>query len=189
MPGNPETTAWRIVSCGCCDGLEWGGECPRECRRCGGQGRVFVLPSGVAALYPGGPFLGSGWRNDYANTTPKRVQRRRVKGWRMPAGAVYVGRPTKWGNPFTEANAREAGYLSVRDTPELTREFLTQCFRDWLAYAGTRGGRDWWQGPESDRRKAAIKGAITELRGHDLVCWCRLDQPCHADVLLEIANA
>lgn len=32
---------------------------------------------------------------------PKRIQRKRSKGWRMPAGAVYVGRGTKWGNPFT----------------------------------------------------------------------------------------
>ena len=30
---------------------------------------------------------------------------------------------------------------------------------------------------------------LTPLRGHDLVCWCPLDQPCHADVLLELANA
>lgn len=35
--------------------------------------------------------------------TPKRIQRRRTKGWRMPAGAVYVGRPTPWGNPYRPA--------------------------------------------------------------------------------------
>lgn len=34
------------------------------------------------------------------NREPRRVQRRRVKGWRAPEGAVYVGRGTKWGNPF-----------------------------------------------------------------------------------------
>ncbi|MBK7274882.1 MAG: DUF4326 domain-containing protein [Actinomycetales bacterium] len=32
--------------------------------------------------------------------SPQRIQRQRTKGWRMPEGAVYVGRPTKWGNPF-----------------------------------------------------------------------------------------
>ena len=32
---------------------------------------------------------------------PKRIQRKRTKGWRMPPNTVYVGRPTKWGNPFT----------------------------------------------------------------------------------------
>ena len=31
---------------------------------------------------------------------PERIQRRRTAGWRMPADAIYVGRPTKWGNPF-----------------------------------------------------------------------------------------
>lgn len=29
---------------------------------------------------------------------------------------------------------------------------------------------------------------LAELRGRDLACWCPLDQPCHADVLLELAN-
>lgn len=119
---------------------------------------------------------------------PVRIQRKRSKAWRMPEGAIYVGRPSMWGNPFTEANAREVGYISILDTPELTREFLTQCFRDWLTDAGTRRGRDWWQGPESDRRKSAIAGSLSELRGRDLCCWCPLDQPCHADVLLELAN-
>lgn len=31
---------------------------------------------------------------------PTRIQRKRARGWRMPAGAVYLGRPTKGGNPF-----------------------------------------------------------------------------------------
>src|SRR5690348_3995079 len=31
---------------------------------------------------------------------PRRIQRKRTKGWRMPEGAVYVGRGTRWGNPF-----------------------------------------------------------------------------------------
>lgn len=33
----------------------------------------------------------------------QRIQRKRTKGWRMPPNAVYVGRPTKWGNPFQVA--------------------------------------------------------------------------------------
>lgn len=37
------------------------------------------------------------------DVTPRRIQRQRTKGWRMPAGAVYVGRPTRWGNPYTPA--------------------------------------------------------------------------------------
>lgn len=38
---------------------------------------------------------------------PKRIQRKRTKGWRMPENAVYVGRPTKWGNPYSLAKYRE----------------------------------------------------------------------------------
>jgi hypothetical protein len=57
---------WRIAACGCCNGLEWGGEYPRECRHCWGNGRVFVTPGGRAAIWPGGPFVGSGWQDEYA---------------------------------------------------------------------------------------------------------------------------
>ena len=31
---------------------------------------------------------------------PKRIQRKRTAGWRMPENTVYVGRPTRWGNPY-----------------------------------------------------------------------------------------
>jgi len=80
---------------------------------------------------------------------PQRIQRKRSKGWRMPENCVYVGRPTRWGNPFTGENAVER-------------------FRDHVAHDH-----------EAIQR---------ELRGKDLACWCSLDKPCHADVLLEIAN-
>lgn len=42
----------------------------------------------------------------------RRIQRRRNPGWRMPTGAVYVGRPTKWGNPHHVTPAVTA-YLAV----------------------------------------------------------------------------
>lgn len=88
---------------------------------------------------------------------PKRIQRKRAKGWRMPEGAVYVGRPTKWGNPFALV--------------EYGRELAISNFR---------------------RRAIGLKAIDPQyfeaLRGKDLACWCRVDQPCHADVLLEIAN-
>ena len=50
---------WECVDCGCCAGLEWGGECPRECHRCGGAGEYARhIKSGALAEYPGGPFIG-----------------------------------------------------------------------------------------------------------------------------------
>jgi len=111
-------------------------------------------------------------------THPQRIQLRRTKGWRKPAEAIVVSRPSKWGNPFTVADAREAGNDG---TPELLRARCVDEFRAWL------------RGPErvgSDGRVRAewILGHLEELRGHDLACWCPQDQPCHADVLLELAN-
>ena len=114
---------------------------------------------------------------------PKRAQRKRTKGWRMPANTVHVGRPSLWGNPFTIKEAIDSGYVIEANA----QAFVVECFRDWLG--PSQRGRDWWQGPESDRRRTAILESIGGLRGKTLCCWCRLDQPCHADVLLELANA
>lgn len=55
----PEYPGWQEVDCGCCAGIEWGGDVPRECRDCGGSGRQFLhVKSRVLAEYPGGPFTG-----------------------------------------------------------------------------------------------------------------------------------
>lgn len=101
---------------------------------------------------------------------PKRIQRKRTKGWKMPEGAVYVGRPTIWGNPYR--------------CPPLGRQASVDLFRKWIIardgdFARTK--RAFPDGPYShDIRE--------KLRGKDLVCWCPLTHRCHADVLLEIAN-
>lgn len=113
---------------------------------------------------------------------PKRVQRKRTAGWRMPEGAVYVGRPTVWGNPFTIAAAteyyRDFGQPDNGDTP---REIAVRWYREWLA------GEHY--DPETNNRRIYIVSKIARLRGKTLACFCPLDQPCHADVLLELANA
>lgn len=50
---------WISRDCGCCGGIEWGGDSPRECRNCGGFGRIAKhKKSGALAAWPGGPFLG-----------------------------------------------------------------------------------------------------------------------------------
>lgn len=93
---------------------------------------------------------------------PKRIQRKRAKGWRMPEGAVYVGRPTQWGNPFRVG--------------ELSRERCIELYRaEILGGGGLVGFNRFW--------------AESQLRGKDLACFCPLDKPCHADVLLELANS
>lgn len=119
--------------------------------------------------------------------TPKRIQRQRTKGWRMPEGAIYVGRPGRWGNPFPV-------------TDKVTLELSLELFRDLIRgfFSPTRLAHltdaefhviyeqkeRWMRGAGNARWEAQ-----TFLRGHNLACWCPLDRPCHADVLLEIANA
>lgn len=113
---------------------------------------------------------------------PKRIQLRRTKGWRKPEGAIVVARPSKWGNPFTIQGAVESGF-AMGETDG--RRVAVGAFRDWLL------GNTWAAGSGSawDQRRADYIDALPSLRGHDLACWCPLDQPCHADVLLELANA
>lgn len=105
---------------------------------------------------------------------PVRIQRKRTKGWRMPAGAVYVGRQTEWGNVFSVGlvvcNCRSAEECSHNT---FRRETAAEAVADFRAI------------PRSEKALNRIRDA---LRGKDLACFCPLDQPCHADVLLEIAN-
>jgi hypothetical protein len=89
---------------------------------------------------------------------PQRLVRSRQKGYRLPEGSVYVGRPTKWGNPFRIADQADA----------------VAVYRYEL---------------ESGRLRVTVEEVRRELAGLDLVCWCAPGQPCHADVLMEIANS
>ena len=109
---------------------------------------------------------------------PKRVQLRRPKGWRMPENAVKVDRSTKWGNPFT--------VVSVG-----TREKCVEVFSDLIKRGPCLGYlADAWPSVKAQEvRRAYILANLYQLRGKNLACWCPLDQPCHADVLLQLANA
>lgn len=115
--------------------------------------------------------------------TPQRIQLSRAKGWRMPENTVNCARgPGRiFGNPFTVAKLRDAGYNGSDDAATL---HCVNSFADWL------GGsiRD-WMGEKSDLARAAIMDNIADLRGKNLACWCKPGTPCHADVLLELANA
>lgn len=118
---------------------------------------------------------------------PERIQRQRTKGWRLPEGAVYVGRPSRWGNSYVLGRIgdmrRWTGWIVVHDDVRIGEPFPSKVEAarsavDLYAFAVARGRGDFpWP--------AEIRA---ELAGKDLVCWCPPDQPCHADVLLEIAN-
>jgi hypothetical protein len=96
---------------------------------------------------------------------PARIQRKRTKGWKMPPNTVSVTRPGRWGNPFRVGDDMPGLPGAKMDAID-----AVQCFRFFM--------------PEF-----TVRAAREELAGKNLACWCALDQPCHADVLLELANA
>lgn len=106
---------------------------------------------------------------------PERIQLRRTKGWRMPANTVKVDRATRWGNPFTVKACIEAGYANLEVAAAV---YVVAAHRAWM-----KGERYWTHGavlpPVPD---------LAPLRGKNLACWCPPGAPCHADVLLELAN-
>jgi len=121
--------------------------------------------------------------------TPKRIQRKRSAGWRMPENTVYVGRPTKFGNPYWDI-ARYGLDLCIR----LFRETATGCWNPLLIPEGplANSWHKWLYRDHCAWLKRIgghpVEEIQAELRGKNLACWCRLDRPCHADILLEIAN-
>lgn len=104
---------------------------------------------------------------------PVRIQLRRVRGWSMPPNTVYVARPSKWGNP----------YVVGRDVR--SAEGAVRMFRRWLD-----GLLDDAPGDCADlNARDRILADIEQLRGKNLACYCRPGDACHADILLERANA
>lgn len=96
-----------------------------------------------------------------------KVYNRRDKN--VPEGAVYVGRPTKWGNPYKVGKCYSL-WLTRKHIP-FTNEDAVAAYVDYL-----------------NKSPELVKEAKEELKGKDLVCWCA-PKACHADVLLELANA
>ena len=90
----------------------------------------------------------------------QRIQRKRTRGWKMPANTVYVGRPTKWGNPFPQSDE----------------------FADWLE----KGFYNYI--PCLIEQREFILSHIHELKDKNMACWCPPGEECHADVLLKLAN-
>lgn len=121
--------------------------------------------------------------------TPERIQRRRIKGWRMPPLATYVGRGTRWGNPAVLNTSAKAGAVStwVRD-----RETAARMYRHAVTAGGMTVGVEHWSRGEW-HPVPSVEEICARLAGRDLACWCPLPvagdpDHCHAAVLLEIAN-
>jgi hypothetical protein len=107
---------------------------------------------------------------------PQRIQRKRTKGWRMPEGTVYVGRGSMWGNPFKVLN--EEGWPLIEGPDGFTEAVQSGGF-EAAQKRVVELYRDKWL-PDYM--------SPTHLRGKNLACWCDQNEPCHADVLLDLAN-
>jgi len=97
---------------------------------------------------------------------PQRVQLKRSAGWKMPANTLKVDRTTRWGNPFTIV---ECGSAAIA---------VAQHGRWMRGEIAAPGGVE---PPSNDLLRVA-------LGGHNLACWCALNGPCHADLLITLAN-
>lgn len=147
---------------------------PREdCAHCNGSGIISVSkdPDEIADCVCTDP--------------PQRIQLSRRKGWRKPENTVVVARPSKYGNPVRIVPVRKrgpfdlerdgVGFIGQNTDLEGARRSAVVRYRDMLMN-------------HPHLVQVTIDQIRAELAGKNLACWCRLDQPCHADVMLEIAN-
>ena len=122
---------------------------------------------------------------------PQRIQRRRAKGWTTPLcscgcgnKAIYVGRGSRWGNPYCVVAIRPHGpfdvvrrggiFVAQATGIDLARQIAAERYEHAVIQR--------WPGYPTFRE------IHTDLRGHDLMCWCPGNAPCHADVLLNLAK-
>lgn len=111
-------------------------------------------------------------------TKPIRIQLHRTRGWRMPPNTVSVARPSRWGNPYFPACGLGFGNIDADGNPHpWPLRNNTDCVRHFREYVRLMK-RD-----EPER----FEIYIGPLRGKNLACFCKPGEPCHADVLLELA--
>ncbi len=130
-------------------------------------------------------------------TTMKRIQRKRTKGWRMPENTIYVGRPSKWGNPLK----------LVGDTIYIDASYRRKILSPWVNLIEAHADIDdlmhyfWIIATPHKRYQKFVNPDLqywsdhfasldwTELEGKDLACWCPLTTSfCHAEILIQIAH-
>lgn len=111
-------------------------------------------------------------------TPPVRVQLSRAAGWRMPANTVKVDRTTCWGNPYrvgvpVDLDMAARWGFRLRFTQRQARDNAHAVALFSSLFLG------------GDLASEVVR---RDLRGKNLACWCPAGEPCHADVLLRIAN-
>lgn len=108
--------------------------------------------------------------------TPIRVQRKRVKGYRLPENTVSVTRPGKWGNPFKVNAGLGTGFTS----PPHGVKAALELYEKWL-----NGDFNLVHEKGLPPSKQEI---IDNLKGKNLACFCKEGDSCHGDILLKYAN-
>lgn len=143
-------------------------------------------------------------QNGMLAEVPVRIQRSRQHKQVSPNGLpiAYVGRGTRWGNPFRLVKYSDGKWAIKTDGSDRCNELLIKhchavydtrdeaaidaikCYNFWLLpYTHKEGSlMDFYQS------MANVDAAILSLKGKNLSCWCRLDEKCHADLLIELAN-
>lgn len=131
---------------------------------------------------------------------PARLQRKRTKGYKMPENTQYVGRPTKWGNPFKLVGGTV--YINAGHRRKVFDKWVWLCegknsvYVVWL-YALLFESTERWRKMDAFNdhycdfefwRNHFKKLDLSEIRSKNLACFCSLETPCHADFLLKIAN-
>lgn len=114
---------------------------------------------------------------------PVRIQRSRQHKNISPNGLpiVYVGRPTIWGNPFQ---------VNCNSTPEFRNKQLEK-YRNLVIGIVTpdmnNRATDWLKRFRKKTNQHPFE-ALSTLKSKNLSCFCKIGDPCHADILLELAN-
>jgi hypothetical protein len=118
----------------------------------------------------------------------KRIQLCRAKGWRKPEGAVIVARPSVYGNPWRMQDVDTFNNPQPQSKAERDTRRRAWAVRQYARELHGRGGT-------GEFEFVTIAQIRERLAGRDLACWCPLEDehgnrvPCHADVLLEVANS
>jgi|SRR3989304_1812230 len=122
----------------------------------------------------------------------KRIQRKRTKGFKTPENTIYVGRPTKWGNPF----------IDISDIVYVDASHRRTILSKWVYYgtvSETGGAAKLYRDMIMDLNSHEVETEIynkfklirdthRDLEGKNLSCFCSTSIPCHADTLLELLN-
>lgn len=109
---------------------------------------------------------------------PIRIQRKRIKGWRMPENTISVCRPGAWGNPYKVTKEGKCWFvIDEKLNRKMECEDELQAIRYSLELFQKMALKHRWD-----------YYAPFYLKGRNLACWCPLDKPCHTDILLKLAN-